>query len=43
MMTPMGKVMQSLRGGHSNSVPFTIYENKVPQCRAERTLRNRGM
>jgi len=24
-------------------VPFTIYENKIPQCTAERLMRNRGL
>ena len=43
MMTPAEKVMTSLRGGHSGSVPFTIYEGMIPQCRAERDMRNRGM
>lgn len=42
-MTPCDKVMISLRGGHSDSVPFTIYESKIPQCRAERDMRNRGL
>ncbi|MFA6101417.1 MAG: hypothetical protein WCV67_01120 [Victivallaceae bacterium] len=42
-MTPCDKVMISLRGGHSDSVPFTIYEGKIPQCRAEREMRNRGL
>ncbi len=42
-MTPSDKVMTSLRGGHSDSVPFTIYEAKIPQCRAEREMRNRGL
>ncbi len=43
MKTPAEKVMTSLRGGHSDSVPFTIYERKIPQCRAELDMRNRGM
>ncbi len=43
MITPSEKVMISLRGGHSDSVPFTIYERKIPQCRTERDMRNRGM
>jgi len=43
MITPAEKVMMSLQGGHSDSVPFTIYEGKIPQCRAERDMRNRGM
>jgi hypothetical protein len=42
-MTPSEKVMISLKGGHSDSVPFTVYEAKIPQCRAERDMRNRGL
>jgi len=42
-MTPAERVEKSLRGGHADKVPFTIYESKIPQCRAERALRNRGM
>lgn len=42
-MTPRCKVEVSLRGGHSSTVPFTIYERKVPQCTAERLMRNRGL
>jgi hypothetical protein len=36
-------VERALRGGHAERVPFTIYEHKVPQCEAERLLRNRGL
>ncbi|MDD5698145.1 MAG: hypothetical protein PHH77_05965 [Victivallaceae bacterium] len=43
MITPAEKVMISLRGGHSNTVPFTIYERQIPQCRTEREMRNRGL
>jgi hypothetical protein len=43
MITPSEKVMMSLRNGHSDSVPFTMYSGMVPQCRAERDMRNRGM
>lgn len=43
VMTPAEKVMVSLKGGHSASVPFTIYERKIPKCRAERDMRNRGL
>jgi len=32
-----------LRGGHGAAVPFTIYESKIPQCAAEREMRNRGL
>lgn len=42
-MTSRQKVMISLRGGHSDSVPFTMYENKISQCRTEREMRNCGM
>ncbi|OGV53101.1 MAG: hypothetical protein A2017_04480 [Lentisphaerae bacterium GWF2_44_16] len=42
-MTAAEKVMISLKGGHSNSVPFTMYGGKAYKCRAEREMRNRGM
>ena len=42
-MTPRKRVEFALRGGHSSRVPFTMYENKIPQCTMERELRNRGM
>ncbi|MFA6929269.1 MAG: hypothetical protein WCT05_03000 [Lentisphaeria bacterium] len=42
-MTPREKVMISLQGGHTDCVPFTIYEQKIPQCQAEREMRNRGL
>ncbi len=42
-MTPRQRVEISLRGGHTDLVPFTMYESKIPQCAAERALRNRGM
>ena len=32
-----------MRGGHADRVPFTIYESKVPQCAAERAMRNDGL
>jgi len=41
-MTPRERVEQALRGGHADRVPFTIYECIIPQCAAERELRNRG-
>ena len=41
--TPRRRVELALRGGHGNRVPFTIYEEKIPQCAAERELRNRGL
>ncbi len=42
-MTPRERVMRALRGGHADMVPFTLYESKIPQCAAEREMRNRGM
>ena len=42
-ITPRQRVEIALRGGHGQKVPFTMYENKVPQCAAEREMRNRGM
>ena len=41
--TPKEAVEIALRGGFPGSVPFTIYEYKIPQCAAERDLRNRGL
>ena len=34
--------MTALKGGKVDKVPFTIYESKIPQCAAEREMRNRG-
>lgn len=42
-MTPRQRVLAVLRGEPTDQVPFTIYENKIPQCAAERQLRNMGM
>ena len=42
-MTPRKQVEVALRGGHSDRVPFTVYECMIPQCAAERELRNRGL
>lgn len=42
-MTPEERVEIALAGGCADKVPFTIYENKIPQCAAERAMRNRGM
>lgn len=41
--TPRDKVMVALRGGMPGKVPFTVYENKLPQCTGERELRDRGL
>ncbi len=42
-MTPRKRVEAVLRGEMPDKVPFTIYENKLPQCRVERQLRNEGL
>lgn len=42
-MTPRARVERALAGGHSDKVPFTIYESKIPQCSAEREMRNNGL
>ncbi len=42
-MTPKQRVMAVLRGEAADRLPFTVYASKVPQCEAERELRNRGM
>ena len=42
-MTPKARVECVLRGGVGETVPFTMYENKIPQCVTERLLRNRGL
>ncbi len=42
-LSPRQRVERALRGGHSDRVPFTIYECLIPQCTAERQMRNRDM
>lgn len=42
-LTPRERVWQALQGGHGDKVPFTMYERKIPQCAAERAMRNRGL
>ncbi|OPX24130.1 MAG: hypothetical protein B1H04_02720 [Planctomycetales bacterium 4484_123] len=42
-ITPRQRVQSALRGGHAEKVPFTIYECMIPQCTAEREMRNRGL
>ncbi|MFH0910175.1 MAG: hypothetical protein V1918_01510 [Planctomycetota bacterium] len=42
-MTPKERVERVLRGGHADKVPFTVYECMIPQCSAEREMRNRGL
>ena len=42
-LTPQQRVEKVLRGGHADKVPFTMYECMIPQCAAERQMRNRGL
>jgi len=42
-MTPRERVLRALRGGHSDKVPFTMYECMIPQCAVERGMRNQGL
>lgn len=42
-LTARERVEIALRGGHSDKVPFTMYEGKLPACTAEREMRNRGL
>ena len=37
------RVEHVLRGGVANQIPFTIYASHIPQCAAERRLRNMGL
>lgn len=41
--TPRQRVERALRGEVSDRVPFTMYECMIPQCAAEREMRNRGL
>jgi hypothetical protein len=42
-MTPRERVERVLSGRRADKVPFTVYECMIPQCAAERELRNRGL
>lgn len=42
-ITPRRRVEIALHGGHADRVPFTMYECMIPQCAAEREMRNRGL
>ena len=42
-LTPRQRVELALRGDCGDKVPFTMYDNMIPQCTAERELRNRGL
>ncbi len=41
--TPVERVLRALKGEFVDKVPFTVYENKLPQCETERQLRNMGL
>jgi len=42
-LSPRERVMRALRQEPGPGIPFTVYESKLPQCAAERALRNRGL
>jgi hypothetical protein len=42
-LTPRERVERALRFEDVDHVPFTIYECMIPQCEAERKLRNEGV
>jgi hypothetical protein len=42
-MTPRESVEAVLKGSTLDRIPFSIYENKISPCAAERQLRNQGM
>jgi hypothetical protein len=42
-LTPRDRVETALRGGCAGRIAFTMYECMIPQTRAEREMRNRGM
>ena len=42
-MTPRERVMTALQWGKVDAVPFTMYETMIPQCTAEREVRNDGL
>jgi hypothetical protein len=42
-MTPREAILKALAFERLEKVPFTIYESKIPQCLAEREMRNRGL
>jgi hypothetical protein len=43
MLTPQKRVMEVLRGGTADRLPFTVYECFVKPCTQERLLREQGM
>jgi len=42
-LTPRRRVELALHKKLSSRVPFTVYDSMVPQCSAERAMRNRGL
>jgi len=42
-LTPRERVERALRGEPVDKTPFTVYESKIPQCAAEREMRNLGL
>lgn len=42
-MTPRQRVEAALHGEAVDHVPFTVYECMIPQCEAERRMRNEGL
>jgi hypothetical protein len=42
-LTPRKRVELALAKKEVDKVPFTVYENKIPQCDTERKLRNQGL
>lgn len=42
-MEPKERVENLLKRKKVDKIPFTIYENKLPQCSVERILRNNGL
>ncbi|MCM8786258.1 MAG: uroporphyrinogen decarboxylase family protein [Candidatus Omnitrophica bacterium] len=42
-MEPKERVESVLKKKKPDKIPFTIYENKLPQCQVERILRNKGL
>lgn len=42
-LTPRERVERAVRFEDVDHVPLTIYESKIPQCEAERALRNDGL
>jgi hypothetical protein len=41
--TPKENIERVLKGLPVDTIPFTMYENKIAPCKAEREMRNRGL